>query len=73
MKSEQKELLGVGLMMLASALGAVDAVLVRQLSPEVHPFVMGFTRSLFGLLVVLPWILCGRVPTTASGTSCARR
>lgn len=44
-------------MMLASALGAVDAVIVRQLSPEVHPFVMGFTRSLFGLLVVLPWIL----------------
>lgn len=44
-------------MMLASALGAVDAVIVRQLSPEVHPFVIGFTRSLFGLLVVLPWIL----------------
>jgi drug/metabolite transporter (DMT)-like permease len=57
LRSDQKELLGVSLMMLASALGAVDAVLVRQLSPEVHPFVMGFTRSLFGLLVVLPWIL----------------
>lgn len=44
-------------MMLASALGAVDAVLVRQLAPGVHPFVMGFTRALFGLLVLLPWIL----------------
>jgi drug/metabolite transporter (DMT)-like permease len=32
-------------------------VIVRQVSPDVHPFVIGFTRSLFGLLVVLPWIM----------------
>jgi len=50
-------LIGVALMVLVAGISAVDAVLVRQLSPGVHPFVIGFTRSLFGLLVVLPWIL----------------
>lgn len=44
-------------MMLASGLGAADAALVKQLAPGVHPFVMGFTRAFFGLLVVLPYIL----------------
>lgn len=41
----------------AAAFGAVDAVLVRALAGAVHPFVMGFTRALFGLLIVLPWII----------------
>jgi drug/metabolite transporter (DMT)-like permease len=50
-------LIGVALMLLVALFGAIDAVIVRQVSPDVHPFVIGFTRSLFGLLVVLPWIL----------------
>ena len=54
---ERAALVGVGLMLLVALFGAVDAVIVRQLSPGVHPFVIGFTRSLFGLLVVAPWIL----------------
>ncbi len=49
--------LGVTLMVLVAMLGAVDSVIVRFLSPDIHPFVMGFTRSLFGLLVVVPWIV----------------
>ncbi|WP_235953157.1 DMT family transporter [Salipiger sp. PrR002] len=54
---QNQPLVGILLMLLASACGAVDSVLVRQLAGEVHPFVMGFTRALFGLLVVLPWLL----------------
>lgn len=52
--------MGVVLMMLVSALTAVDSVLVRLLSDSVHPFVMGFTRALFGLMVVAPWLLTKR-------------
>lgn len=56
-EADRAALLGVGLMLLVALCGAVDAVIVRQVSPDMHPFVIGFTRSLFGLLVVLPWIL----------------
>ncbi|MGJ8569382.1 MAG: DMT family transporter [Hoeflea sp.] len=48
---------GVALMMIVAAMTAIDAVIVRAVSPDVHPFVIGFTRSLFGLLLVLPMIL----------------
>ena len=54
---DRAALVGVALMSLVALIGALDAVIVRQLSPGVHPFVIGFTRALFGLLVVLPWIL----------------
>lgn len=47
-------------MLLVSALMAVDSVLVRFLSNSVHPFVMGFTRALFGLMAVAPWLLTKR-------------
>jgi drug/metabolite transporter (DMT)-like permease len=40
-----------------AVMGAIDAVIVRMVAPTVHPFVIGFTRSLFGLLIVLPWIV----------------
>lgn len=53
-------LLGVALMLMVSALMAVDSVLVRLLSDSVHPFVMGFTRALFGLLAVVPWLVTKR-------------
>lgn len=53
---DRSALIGIGLMMLVSGLMAIDSVLVRYLSPSVHPFVMAFTRAAFGLLVVLPWI-----------------
>ena len=50
-------LTGVALMTLVALINAVDACIVRLLSPEVHPFVMGFTRTLFGALAILPMIL----------------
>ncbi len=56
-ENEHSALLAVALMALVAAFNAVDAVIVRLLSPGVHPFVIGFTRALFGLLVLLPWIL----------------
>lgn len=44
---------------------ACDAVVVRYLSSDLHPFVIAFFRSLFGLIVVVPWI-CTRVDLRAS-------
>ena len=54
---DRSQLLGMALFALVAMFSAVDAVLVRLLSPEVHPFIIAFARSLFGLLVVLPWII----------------
>ena len=54
---DRNALLGIALMVLVSAMMAVDSVLVRLLSPGVHPFVMGFTRALFGLAIIVPWII----------------
>jgi drug/metabolite transporter (DMT)-like permease len=48
---------GVLLMILVALLNALDVIIVRSLSPDVHPFIIGFTRALFGLIVVLPWIM----------------
>jgi drug/metabolite transporter (DMT)-like permease len=45
------------LMVLVAGLTAVDTALVRVLTADVHPFVIGFFRSAFGLVAVLPWIL----------------
>ncbi|MCB1494051.1 MAG: DMT family transporter [Rhodobiaceae bacterium] len=55
--SDRSALIGVVLMLGVALLSSVDAVIVRQISPGVHPFVMGFTRALFGLLAFLPWLL----------------
>lgn len=54
---ERSALIGVAIMTVVAVLGAIDAVIVRQLSPGVHPFIIGFTRALFGCLVFLPFIL----------------
>ena len=52
--NDSRPLTSVSLMMLVALINAVDACVVRVLSPEVHPFVMGFTRTLFGALAILP-------------------
>lgn len=44
-------------MFAASVLGAIDAVIVRLLASDIHPFLMVFTRSLFGFIFFLPWLL----------------
>lgn len=54
---DRAALIGVAMMVCVALLSATDAVLVRFLAGGVHPFVMGFTRALFGLLVFLPYIL----------------
>ncbi|MCR9236691.1 MAG: DMT family transporter [Alphaproteobacteria bacterium] len=53
-------MVAAALMLAAAVLTALDAVLVRLLADEVHPFVIVFFRSVFGLMVVLPWILARR-------------
>jgi drug/metabolite transporter (DMT)-like permease len=53
------------LMAIVAMLTAIDATIVRLLANEVHPFVIGFSRSLFGLLAVMPWII-RRVDLTES-------
>ncbi len=55
--TERAALIGVALMAVVAVLSSIDAVIVRQLSPGVHPFVIGFTRALFGCLFFLPFIL----------------
>lgn len=48
---------GVVLMMLVSAMMAIDSVIVRALADSVHPFAIAFTRGFFGLVFFLPWML----------------
>ncbi|MFC0200381.1 DMT family transporter [Paracoccus rhizosphaerae] len=55
--NDSRPLTSVSLMMLVALINAIDACVVRLLSPDVHPFVMGFTRTLFGALAILPMIL----------------
>jgi drug/metabolite transporter (DMT)-like permease len=55
--ADRSAAIGVALMLLVALFTALDSVIVRLVSPDIHPFVIGFTRSLFGLVVVLPWIL----------------
>ena len=40
-----------------AAFNALDAVIVRVMTRDLHPFVIGFFRALFGLAFVLPWIV----------------
>jgi drug/metabolite transporter (DMT)-like permease len=54
---DRAALVGVLLMMLVGVINAVDVVIVRLLAKEVHPFIIGLTRTSFGLLAMMPWIL----------------
>lgn len=65
MKSRERTLLAASLMVLAAFLNSLDAVVVRSLAGEVHPLMIGFFRSFFGLLVILPWMV-SRVTLRAS-------
>lgn len=64
MKTE-RTLLAAALMVVAAFLNSLDAVIVRTLAGEVHPLMIGFFRSFFGLVVVLPWVFA-RVDLKAS-------
>ena len=54
---DRAALIGVLLMLGVACINAADAVIVRLLAREVHPFVIALTRTSFGLLAMLPWIL----------------
>ena len=40
-----------------SFLGALDGIIVRILSSDIHPFLIVFYRSLFGLIIIIPIFL----------------
>lgn len=46
--------LAVALAATGACLSAADAVLVRSLNGEVHPFIIAFFRAVFGALAILP-------------------
>ena len=46
----------------AAFLAAIDTLLVKSLSRDIHAFEIAFLRSLFGLFAVLPWLMLQRVP-----------
>ena len=48
---------GMALMLLAGFLFGIEFAMVRQATATVHPFEIAFFRNIFGLLVLLPWIL----------------
>nr|WP_306264967.1 DMT family transporter [Pararhizobium sp. IMCC3301] len=52
-------------MLVGAVILAFDAVLVRLLAQQVHPFVIVFFRSVFGLMIVLPWIVARRHEMTS--------
>jgi drug/metabolite transporter (DMT)-like permease len=47
----------VGLMLLATVLFTLMHVLVRHVTQAVHPFEVAFFRNLFGLIVVVPFVV----------------
>jgi len=55
--SENQVLVATGLMVIAAILVAADSIMVRLLTQDLHPFVIAFFRSLFGLVFVAPMIL----------------
>jgi len=64
-KSERRDGIAVTLMVCAAVLAGVDVMIVRGLAGGVHPLIIGFFRALFGLLVLLPFLL-GRIDMLAS-------
>lgn len=44
-------------MLLVAVFMTIDALIIRVLAGEIHPFFIVFTRATFGLLVCLPWLL----------------
>ncbi len=57
---DRRRLIAFGLMAIAALFNAGDAVLVRMLTETIHPFVIAFFRSFFGLLFIAPWIMSKR-------------
>ncbi len=58
--ANQTNLLAFGCMAIVATLTAVDATIVRFLAGEVHPFVIGFFKSAFGLCAIFPLLIARR-------------
>lgn len=54
---DKSAMTAIVLMLFVAIISATDAVIVRLLAGEIHPFVIGFTRASFGLLVMVPWMM----------------
>ena len=48
---------GISLMLLVAVFMTIDALIIKVLAGEIHPFFIVFTRAAFGLLACLPWLL----------------
>ena len=48
---------GMGLMVLAGFLFGIEFALIRQSTETLHPFEVNFVRNVFGLMVLLPWVI----------------
>ena len=57
MNRDRAALTGVLLMCVVAVFNACDAMIVRLLSHEIHPFVIGFTRASFGAITILPMVI----------------
>ena len=55
--NHSNELQGIAWMLASCFWFATLSTLIRYLSADIHPFVMVFFRSVFALLLVLPWVL----------------
>lgn len=48
---------GAILMVIAATSVAVDTIIIRIVAAEIHPFEIGFFRSLFSLVILAPWLM----------------
>lgn len=58
--TNRASLIAVALVFGVAILNAVDLIIVRTLSQDIHAFEIVFFRGLFGLLCVAPWVLKNR-------------
>jgi len=57
MELEHRMLAATGLAIMVAVFGAIDSIIVRVLTENLHPFTIVFFRSFFGLLFILPWLI----------------
>lgn len=55
--ARRNTLRGILLMLLATLMFAVMHTTIRMVSADLHPFEAAFFRNLFGILIVVPWLI----------------
>lgn len=61
MFSQSNSIHGMSLAAIATFLFAVETVIVRHLTPEIHPFEIAFFAALGQSIALIPWMLHGRM------------